>query len=129
MRFAAHHDQTRVTAAPQLDAFEFGAGAAAVTRAPRAILPVIRWGAVKPYVEDYATPSRGQLQRVTAGCARLWFISSHEGDPDGPVESLRHRAGYYRLDAELERMFGHAPTAKFGYAAVIHVQLLPGRTG
>ncbi|MFZ0040630.1 MAG: glycosyltransferase family 39 protein [Solirubrobacteraceae bacterium] len=102
-----------------------GASSASVSRAPRSILPVIRSGVVKPYVEDYVVPSRAELMRAGAGCRRLWFISSHEGDPTGPAESKRHRAAYFALDAELEGLFGRAPVQRYGYAPLIHVQLLP----
>jgi hypothetical protein len=32
-----------------------------------------------------------------------------------------------RLAAELQARFGSGPVEKFGYASVIHVQLMPGR--
>ncbi len=105
-----------------------GSDAAALRRAPRSILPVIDWGVVKPYVEDYVTPSPAAPARRSAGCRRLWVVSSHEGDPDGPAQSRLHRARYFQLDAGLMRAFRPAPTEKFGYASVIYVQLLPGRS-
>jgi mannosyltransferase len=109
-------------------AFQYygGTGAAAVGRAPRPILPSLRWGTVRPYVEDYATLAGSQLRRAVAGCRRLWFVSSHEGQRDGPAQSRINRARYLRLDAELERLLGAAPIRTFGYAGAIHVQLLPG---
>jgi hypothetical protein len=110
-------------------AFQYyvGIGAAAVRRAPRSVLPIVAWGVVKPYVEDYATLSPSQITARAAGCRRLWFVSSHEGQPNGPAGSRANRARYLRLDAELERSFGPAPIHKYGYASTIHVQLLPGR--
>ncbi|HEX4012124.1 MAG TPA: glycosyltransferase family 39 protein [Solirubrobacteraceae bacterium] len=110
-------------------AFQYyvGTGRAAVSRAPRSILPVIPWGVVRPYVEDYATLSPAQLARRAAGCRRLWFVSSHEGQPNGPAGARAHRAQWFALGAELARMFGSGPVRKFGYASVIHVQLMPRR--
>jgi mannosyltransferase len=95
-------------------------------RAPRSILPVLRWGAVKPFVERYATLTPSQLSAAAAGCRRLWFVSSHEGQRDGPARARANRAGYLRLDARLERAFGHGAIKQYGYASPIHVQLLLG---
>ncbi len=111
-------------------AFQYyiGTGAAADRSAPRSILPIVRWGSVKPYVERYDTLSPAQIARRGAGCRRLWFVSSHEGQTDGPAQSLANRARFLALRAKLERAFGHAPIVQLGYAAAIHIQLLPGRT-
>jgi mannosyltransferase len=110
-------------------AFQYyvGTSRAAVSRAPRSILPVIGWGVVRPYVEDYVTLSPAQLARRAAGCRRLWFVSSHEGQSNGPAAARAHRAQWFALGAQLARMFGAGPVRKFGYASVIHVQLMPGR--
>jgi hypothetical protein len=93
-------------------------------RAPRSILPAVPWGVVRSYVEEYAILSPPQIAARAADCRRLWLISSHEGQPDGPAQSRSHRAGYFRLDAELQGMFGLAPVQSYGYASTIHVQLL-----
>ena len=103
-----------------------GTGTAAVRRAPRSILPVEPWGVVKPYVEDYVSMSPSELARRSAGCRRLWFVSSHEGELNGPQRSRANRALFAQLGAELERAFGHAKVKQYGYASAIHVQLLPG---
>ncbi len=95
-------------------------------RAPRSVLPAIAWGVLTPYVERYATLSSAEVSAATAGCRRLWFISSHEGQQDGPARARANRAGYHRLDARLGRAFGRAPIAQYGYASPIHVQLLVG---
>lgn len=109
-------------------AFQYYVGTGAATRrAPRSVLPVIPWGVVRPFVEDYAVPSPAELARRTAGCTRMWLISSHEGQPNGPAQSRANRARWFALAAELERRFGHGPVDKFGYASTIHVQLMPGR--
>ena len=109
-------------------AFQYYVGTGAATRrAPRSVLPMIPWGVVRPFVEDYAVPSPAQLARRAAGCARMWLISSHEGQPNGPARSRANRALWYGLAAELEGRFGRGQVYKFGYASVIHVQLMPGR--
>jgi hypothetical protein len=108
-------------------AFQYYVGTGAATRrAPRSVLPVIPWGTVRPFVEDYAVPSRAQLARRTAGCARMWLISSHEGQANGPPQSRANRVRWFALAAELNRRFGSGRVYKFGYASVIHVQLMPG---
>ena len=109
-------------------AFQYyvGTGARAEARMPRSILPVVAWGQVTPYVERYATLSPDQISRRAAGCRRLWFVTSHEGQPDGGPQSLVHMARFHQLRARLEQQFGTAPVRQFGYAAAIHVQLLPG---
>ncbi|HEY2202699.1 MAG TPA: hypothetical protein VGH56_12500, partial [Solirubrobacteraceae bacterium] len=111
-------------------AFQYyiGTGVATDRSAPRSILPILPWGAVKPDVERYATLSPAQIARRGAGCRRLWFVSSHEGQTDGPAQSLANRARFLALRARLERAFGRAPIVQLGYAAAIHIQLLPGRT-
>lgn len=104
-----------------------GSSATATRTAPRSILPIVRWGSVKPYVERYGTLSRAQIVRRAAGCRRMWFVSSHEGQADGPAASLVNRARWLTLRARLESVFGRAPVRQFGYAAVIHVQLMAAR--
>jgi mannosyltransferase len=94
--------------------------------APRSILPAIRWRVVTPYVERYATLSGAQLSAAIGGCRRLWLVSSHEGQADGPAQARANRAGYLRLDERLERAFGRGAIAQYGYASPIHVQLLGG---
>jgi hypothetical protein len=107
-------------------AFQYYVGAAA-RRAPRSVLPAVPWGVVRPYVEDYEVPAPSELARRTAGCERMWLISSHEGQPNGPAPARAHRARWLALSAALQRRFGSAPAVKHGYASVIHVQLMPGR--
>ena len=97
--------------------------------APRSILPVANWGTVTPYVEQYATLGTARIARRTADCRRVWFVSSHEGQLDGPAQSLANRARYVALRGRLARRFGHAPIKKFGYAAAVHVQLFTRHPG
>jgi mannosyltransferase len=96
-------------------------------RLPRPILPVVPFGTVRTYVEDYATLTPGQVTRRGGSCRRLWFVSSHEGQPDGPAISRAHRARFEQLQSRLERAFGRGHTRQFGYASAIHVRLMPGR--
>jgi mannosyltransferase len=109
-------------------AFQYyvGTGTAAARRAPRSILPVARWGVVTPYVEDYLGLSPSELARRSAGCRRLWLVSSHEGELNGPQQSRANRALFRRLGGELQQAFGHAQVKQYGYASAVHVQLLPG---
>jgi hypothetical protein len=109
-------------------AFRYYVGARGAA-APRSVLPVTRWSAARPYVERYETLSGAQIAATASGCLRMWFVSSHEGQPDAPGASLANRARFLRLRGDLERQYGRAPIVKFGYASAIHVQLLPGRGG
>jgi hypothetical protein len=84
---------------------------------------------VRPFVEDYAIPSTATLARRSAGCARMWLVSSHEGQRNGPPQSRANRARWFALAAELQRRFGAGPVRKYGYASIIHVQLMPGAHG
>ncbi len=93
-------------------------------RAPRSILPEISWRQVKSYVEDYRTLSAAQVARRVVACRRLWLVSSHEGQPDGPALARAHRNEYFRFDATLQAMFGLSPVQSDGYASTIHVQRL-----
>jgi mannosyltransferase len=115
-------------------AFQYYYGANIVTSGllPRPILPILRWGVVRPYVEDYATLSPRQLSSRATGCQRLWFVSSHEGQANGPAISRANRRRFIELRAELARAYGAGlpaelgltDTKKFGYASAIHVELL-----
>ncbi|MGH2856969.1 MAG: hypothetical protein ACRDMJ_05735, partial [Solirubrobacteraceae bacterium] len=96
-------------------------------RVPRSVLPAAPWAAGKPYVESYATLSPAGVATATAGCRRLWLVTSHEGESSGPVVAQAHRAAWISLDVALERRFGVGPLRTYGYASAIHVQLLPGR--
>jgi hypothetical protein len=91
------------------------------------VLPAARWGVVTPYVEHYDALSPAQISQTAGSCRRMWFVSSHEGQPDGPAASLANRARFLTLRGDLERVYGRAPIKQLGYASAIHVQLLPGR--
>jgi mannosyltransferase len=93
-------------------------------RAPRSILPDAPWSPPRPYVEDYATLPARQLAGLQARCPRLWLVSSHEGQPDGPAGSRANYDRYLALRSALAARYGHHQAASFGYAAVVHVALL-----
>ena len=106
-------------------AFQYylGSGAAA-SRAPRSILPVARWGVVRTYVEDYAGLAAAQVSRLPDECPRLWLVSSHEGQPNGPAGSKVNYRRFIALRASLERAYPSYQRTKLGYAAVIRAELL-----
>jgi hypothetical protein len=77
---------------------------------------------VQPYIERYSAP------RVPVGCARVWFVASHEGQPSGPPAVRAHFARYGALRAALGREYAYHLTRSFGYASTIWVELLYGRS-
>ena len=111
-------------------AFQYyiGTQAATVARAPRSVLPVAAWGEVKPFVEDYATLPTSTVATLPATCPRLWLVSSHEGQPGGPAESQVNYDRYLALRAELARAYARRAGARFGYAALIRVELFSDRS-
>jgi mannosyltransferase len=90
-------------------------------RPPRSVLPAVPWSDARAYIEKYPT-----LAKPPPGCARLWLLSSHQGQPDGPVASRRNRARYFALRAQLQGNYRHQRAANFGYAAPVTVQLFSG---
>ncbi len=92
--------------------------------APRPVLPAAPWTEVRPYVEDYATLSGSELRRLPSQCRRLWFVSSHEGQPHGPPISRANYARFRALNDALAAEFRIRRTVWFGYAAPVRVQLL-----
>ncbi len=88
-------------------------------RAARPVLPADPWGPLRVYVEDYAA------RPAPASCPRLWLVSSHEGQLDGPAQSRANFARFIALRSSLRRAYGGSERdARFGYAAVITVELL-----
>jgi mannosyltransferase len=104
------------------------ARAGARARAPHAVLPAIGWSTTTPYVEIYATLSRAQIGALRSRCTRLWFVSSHEGQQNGPPAARRHRVRWLALQRRLRRVFGSGPVRTSGWASAIHVELMPGRS-
>ncbi|HEX5192591.1 MAG TPA: glycosyltransferase family 39 protein [Solirubrobacteraceae bacterium] len=94
---------------------------------PRSVLPSSGWPEIRSYVERYETLTPTQQTALAARCRRLWLVSSHEGQSNGPPQSRRNLRTFNRFRGELERVFGHGPVKTYGYASAIHVRLLPGR--
>jgi mannosyltransferase len=90
---------------------------------PRAVLPAVPWSSARAFIEDYATLSGPTLARLPSSCPRLWLVSSHEGQPDGPSQSRANRARYFQLQSELSGEYGRSAAKTFGYAAPVTVQL------
>jgi mannosyltransferase len=104
-------------------AFEYHLPSRDRPAAPRPVLPTAPFTEVRAYVEDYATLSAAQLATVRASCGRLWLVSSHEGQPNGPGESRANRARYLALRSLLSRSYPASAVRSFGYAAPVRVQL------
>jgi mannosyltransferase len=106
-------------------AFQYyiGTDTTAVGRAPRSILPVVPWGEVRPYVEDYVALPRSELSALPSSCPRLWFVSSHEGQRTGPSGSRANDARYLSLRSALAQKYARRRTVSFGYASAVHVEL------
>ncbi|MBV9838040.1 MAG: glycosyltransferase family 39 protein [Solirubrobacterales bacterium] len=95
-----------------------------LARAPAPVLPVAPWRALRPYVEDYASLSSGQVSALHTRCPRLWLVSSHEGQADGPARSRANSERYLELVAALGGSYAHSSAVTFGYASRIRVELL-----
>jgi mannosyltransferase len=101
-------------------AFGYYVGAGRAAGTPRSVWPALPWSTVRPYVEQYATPSASAL---TSRCTRLWLVASHQGLPDGTAGSRAHYARYVALRSTLAREYGRRRTISFGYASVIWVDV------
>ena len=94
---------------------------------PRSVLPTTGWTEIRSYVERYRTLSPARQSALARSCARLWLVSSHEGQSSGPARSRQNLRTFNRFRGELEHVFGHGRVKTYGYASAIHVRLLPGR--
>jgi mannosyltransferase len=103
------------------NAFRYYLGRGA--RPPRPVLPDAPFSSSGAYIEDYATLSGPQLERLPQGCPRLWLISSHEGQPNGTAGSRANYARYVALSASLAAEYPSARVRSFGYAAPVTVEL------
>jgi mannosyltransferase len=90
---------------------------------PIPVLPTLPFGTVRPFVEDYRSLSVVQVREFARGCSRLWLVSSHSGQSDGPPASRANRARYLALRGALRGSYTGRLVRKFGYAAVIRVDL------
>ena len=85
------------------------------------VLPSLRWGTIRPFVERYATLDPAQLQTVGAHCQRLFLLASHIGLRNGPPISRTHRRRYLELEAALTKLYPHQTTRSYGWAAPVEV--------
>ena len=93
-------------------------------RAPVPMIPATPWARVRPFVEDYASPSSGQLQRISSSCPRVWLVVSHQGQRHGPPGSRANYVRYRDLQSTLEASYPHHHLKTFGYASQVRVELL-----
>jgi hypothetical protein len=80
-------------------------------------------------VENYAVIPPATLGRLPSQCPRLWLVSSHEGQPDGPAGSRANLIRLAGLRAALAGEYADWRTSRFGYAATITAQLFSGPRG
>jgi hypothetical protein len=91
---------------------------------PRSVLPAVPWAYDRAYIENYAT-----LAKVPDGCARLWLVSSHVGQANGPARSRGNLARYRGLQATLSAAYDRHAGREFGYADAVTVELFADRPG
>lgn len=106
----------------QAFSYYLGTGTAAAA-APRSVLPAVSWSLVKPFVEDYASPSPAALTRIEAACPRVWFVSSHSGQKHGPQASRDDYFRYRALLTALTNGYAHHHTVSYGWASPVRVEL------
>ena len=97
--------------------------------APSPILPAAPWRRSPIYVENYASLTEAQLRALPRRCPRLWLISSHEGQANGPAGARANYARYLRLRAELAREYPRRISTRFGYASPVHIELFEPGSG
>jgi hypothetical protein len=93
-------------------------------RAPAPVSPITPWARVRPFVEDYAAPTRGQLQRIESACPRLWLVVSHQGQRHGPPGSRSNYVRYRTLQATLQAAYQHHQMKILGWASQVRVERL-----
>jgi mannosyltransferase len=94
------------------------------SRAPTPVSPATPWSRVRPFVEDYATPSGGRLRRIESACPGLWFVASHQGQRHGPPGSRSNYVRYRTLQTTLQEAYPHHHMKIFGYASQVRVEQL-----
>jgi 4-amino-4-deoxy-L-arabinose transferase-like glycosyltransferase len=107
----------------QAFSYYIGTRASAAAGAPSSVLPALPWSESKPFVEDYAVPSRARLSAIEASCPRLWFVSSHRGQKDGPSASRADYVRYQALLGSLTRGYARSRTIAYGWASPVRVEL------
>jgi mannosyltransferase len=101
--------------------FRYYLGASASRLVP--VLPSLPWSEVRPYVEQYQVPSASSLAALARGCPRVWLVSSHAGEADGPSVSRANLSRYLSLQGQLGSHYPSLSTTRFGYAGLISVTL------
>jgi uncharacterized membrane protein len=91
------------------------------TRAPRPILPALRWPPVRPFVEDYASLSSTQLARLPRQCGRVWLLVRHGGGAGGTAISHVNYVRLKQLTFGLSQQYPISRTAGFGQAGLLTV--------
>jgi mannosyltransferase len=107
----------------QAFSYYIGTRTPAAARAPRSVLPAIPWSEVRPFVEQYTSPSSSALSGIEAACPRLWFVSSHRGQKHGPPTSRSDYARYVALLGSLTRGYASGRTVTYGWASPVRVEL------
>jgi mannosyltransferase len=104
--------------------FEYYAGHSG--KLPPSILPALRWGRVRPFVEEYAALPRAQVASLGARCSRVWLVSSHQGKLGGPPVSAANFRRLLVLRSEVRRAYGRGKLRTLGHASPISVELFTG---
>jgi len=85
------------------------------------VLPSLRFGTVKPFIEQYDTLTGGPLAAVTKRCSVLFLLASHIGQSTGPAVSRAHLARYDQLRQTLAQRYPSHTSRQFGWAAPVYV--------
>jgi hypothetical protein len=91
------------------------------TQGPVPVLPSLRFGTVKPFIEQYDTLTGGPLAAVTKRCSVLFLLASHIGQSTGPAISRAHLARYDQLRQTLAQRYASHTSRKFGWAAPVYM--------
>ena len=95
-------------------------------RLPRPVLPPLRFGVVRSYVEQYRALTGRALAGLTPTCQRVWLVWSHGGRLGGPPVPA---ANFRRLQVfrrALELRYPGRSTRTFGRASPISIELFRG---
>jgi hypothetical protein len=101
--------------------FRYYLGAGASRLVP--VLPSLPWSEVRPYVEQYQAPSASRVSTSVRGCSRVWLVSSHAGEADGPSGSRANLSRYLALQGRLGSHYPSLESTSLGYAGLISVAL------
>jgi hypothetical protein len=63
------------------------------------------------------------LSRIESACPRLWFVSSHRGQKNGPAASRSDYLRYEALLGSLTRGYARNRTVSYGWASPVRVEL------